>query len=288
MDAADRSSLPRRTSTSARTALPRSTDGLPPLDRAFWEILDEGLSRIALELATGIRDAIEIHTRLLLAWNAQINLTALRTPELIARGHVLDSLIAVGALRALGPARPSLLDLGSGAGYPGLLLALVLPARRAALVDSIGKKASFLDAVAQAVTAALRDTEGEPPELVILAERAENLARGANQRETWDMVTARAVGSVAEVAELGLPLVRRGGHVVVWKRDAGDGELQREIANARAIVQAAGGVAPRIVALDGAELVGLFGHCLVVIGKRDTTPDRFPRPAGERRRRALP
>ena len=145
MDVSDRSSLPRHASQPARVALPRSADGLPPVDRAFWRIVDDGLSSLSLELSGGARAAIDAQARLLLAWNAHVNLSGLRTLDQIARGHVLDSLVAVAPLRALGRARPSMLDLGSGAGYPGLPLAVALPTRRAALVDSVAKKAAFLE-----------------------------------------------------------------------------------------------------------------------------------------------
>ncbi len=208
---------------------------------------------------------------------------------------MLDSLVALPALRRLvarggGAAaspRPSILDLGSGAGYPGLPLALALPARRAALVDSIAKKAAFLQVAAGAAADALRAAGAEPPEIVAVAKRAEDLADEPEQRAGWDLVLARAVGSLAEVAELGLPLVRLGGHVVAWKRDGGDGALQRETAQASRIVQATGGGQARIVRLPAAERLGLIGHCLVIVEKRRPTPDRFPRSAGERRRGAL-
>ena len=125
------------------------------------------------------------------------------------------------------------------------------------------------------------------PRLVALAERAEDLAQEPDHRERWELVVARAVGSIGEVAELGLPLARRGGHVVIWKLDAGDGNLDAELKAARDVINAAGGARPRIVALPAAERVGLEGHCLVVIDKHRPTPDRYPRTAGERRRAAL-
>ena len=239
-------------------------------------------------MSAPVRAALDAQARLLTAWNAAINLTALRTEELAARAHVLDSLAAVPPLRALSGVRPTLLDIGSGPGYPGLPLAIALPARRAALVDSIGKKAAFLEAVAQSAMAALRAAHQPAPEIVALRERVEDLADEADHRETWDLVTARAVGSVAEVAELGLPLTRVGGHVVAWKRDSGDGALKIEMDAARDLIRAAGGAAPQTVQLPGSERTGLHGHCLVVIAKRRPTPLRYPRPAGERKRAALP
>lgn len=290
MDSPDRSSLPRRATPSERTALPQSVTQTAPLDAVFDQVLGRGLTDLALALAAPRLAAIEAHARLLLAWNEHVNLSGLRTAEQVARGHVLDSLLAVATLRQLGPARPSLLDLGSGGGYPGLPLAVALPARRAALVDSIGKKAAFLEVAAQAVGDALGASPGEagdPPELVVLAERAEDLAEEQDQRETWDIVTARAVGSMTEVAELALPLARVGGHVVTWKLADSTTPLAEEIAAASRIIQAAGGGPARVVSLPEAARVGLAGHCLVVIRKRRPTAAQYPRSPGERRRRPL-
>jgi 16S rRNA (guanine527-N7)-methyltransferase len=278
----DRSPLPRR-------PLPQSADGLPPLDDVFWKTVDEGLARLGLILSAAARAALDSHVRLLLAWNAEINLTALRNAEQIARGHVLDSLLAVDTLRPLADRGEglSILDLGSGGGFPGLPLAIVLPARRAALVDSVGKKARFLAAAAEAVTESLRGAGEEPPEITALAERAEDLADDPDHREHWDLVVARAVGSVAEVAELGLPLVRRAGHVIAWKLDARDGALHDEVDAAARVIQAAGGKHPRIRRLEAADVLGLAGHCLVDIEKIRPAPLRYPRPATERRRSPL-
>jgi 16S rRNA (guanine527-N7)-methyltransferase len=269
-----------------RAPLPQSARDLPSLPAEFWSTLDAGVAAAGIDLPVAGRAAIDGHVRLLLAWNAAINLTALRTPEQIARGHVLDSLIAVSSLRRF--ETDSLLDLGSGGGFPGLPLAAILPLRRVALVDSIGKKARFLDvAAAEVLTALATGTTRDPasvPEIGALAERAEDLAHEPGHREGWDLVVARAVGTVAEVAELGLPLVRRGGHVVAWKREGAESDLAHEISNARRICQAATGSTPRIERLAAAEQVGLPGHCLVIIDKRGHTPDRYPRPANERRR----
>ncbi len=295
MDVADRSSLPRRpsSSTSDREHLPRAVDELPPIDPEFGAVLDEALPEIGFELSAAQRDAIESHARLLIAWNAHINLSGLRTAADIARGHVLDALVAVPVLREITRGTRTgltLLDIGSGGGYPGLPLAAALPARRAALVDSIAKKAAFLEAAANVVSEALRAGPAPVPEIMAVAERAEDLAEEPDQREGWHLVVARAVGRVAECAELGLPLARHGGHVVIWKRASGDqarAQLKDEIEQARRIVQAAGGAGIRVVELEAGASIGLPGSCLVVIRKVRPTPDRYPRSAGERRRGTL-
>lgn len=282
MDARDRSSLPRRASPPQRAALPHAVDATAEIDPIFNEVLEHGLEELGLTLDVAARDAIAGHVRLLLAWNEHINLSGLRTAEQIARGHVLDALLAVQALRDLTGDRLRLLDLGSGGGFPGLPLAIALPTGRAALVDSIGKKAAFL-LVAAAAVAPLVPVDA-------LAERAEDLADEHVHRGAWDVVTARAVGSVAEVAELGLPLVKVGGHVVAWK-SAGSGEgsakVEAEVADAVRLIRSVGGDRPRIVALPAAARIGLPGRCLVVIDKVRPTPDGYPRAPGERRRRPL-
>lgn len=288
MDAADRSSLSRRLSPPQREPLPRTVAGLQALPAELERVLDDGLSAIPLDLPAAAREAIADHVRLLIAWNAHINLSGLRGPVDIARGHVLDALVAVPELRRLGRV-DALIDLGSGGGFPGLPLVAALPVRRAAVVDSIAKKAAFLDAAAGVVADALARGAGrEPPDLGALAERAEDLADEPEHREQWDLVTARAVGTVAECAEIGLPLARRGGHVAIWKRGGDSAELRDEVARAARVVQAVGGAAARVVPLEAAERVGLPGNCLVVIRKVRRTPDRYPRPPGERRRAALP
>jgi 16S rRNA (guanine527-N7)-methyltransferase len=289
----ERSPLPRRVSGD-RQPLPLDVAGLPALGDDFWLTVDDGLDQLGLELRPTARAGIDAHVRLLLAWNAAINLTALREPRQIAVGHVLDSLAALPLMRRLlasmhvAGIRPSLLDLGSGGGFPGLPLALALPAGTTALVDSVGKKARFLEAAVNNVGAAVSRAGGHPPELAVLAERAEDLADEPDQREIWEMAVARAVGSVADVAELALPLVRRGGYVIAWKHDRADGSLERELQQARSTAVAAGGTPPRIVHLANVAGIGLSGHCLVTMRKTRPTPARYPRTASERRRALLP
>ena len=155
-----------------------------------------------------LRAAIDAHVRLLLAWNSAINLTALREPDQIARGHVIDSLTAASMVeRFLIGARQrldrSVLDLGSGGGFPGLPLAFAVGAERIALVDSVHKKAAFLRAAGAAAAAAV-STAGEPaPAIEVLAERAEDLADEPEHRARYALVVARAVGSMAVARRTG-------------------------------------------------------------------------------------
>ena len=253
-----------------RGPLPTRVQDLEPLPSAFHEVLDAGLSALGLRLADEARAAIETHARLLLAWTASINLTAIRDPVDVARLHVVDSLTAVPILREM--RADALLDLGSGGGYPGLPLAAALGLERVLLVDAVHKKIRFLETVIEA-TGLGRRIHAE-------AARAELLARDARDREAWPVVTARAVSSLADLVEVALPLVAPGGMLVAWKRTP----LDEEVRGAASALAALGAGAPRIV---DPGVPGLEAHRLVVIPRRGRLDARFPRDPAERRRRPL-
>lgn len=255
-----------------REPLPSRVHGLAELPDSARAVLDAGLAALGLsDLPGSVRSAIEDHLRLLLAWNTAINLTAIRDPTEAARRHVLDSLTAVAILRER--AVDAFVDLGSGSGFPGLPLAAALPARRALLVDSVAKKARFLDVAAAAVGLADR--------VEAFAGRAEELAADRRHRERWPAVVGRAVGNLAELAELGLPLLAPQGILVAWKR----GDVARELAAAQGAIETLGGDPPVVVPVDPE--LGLSEHVLVVVTKTHRTPGAYPRDPAERKRRAL-
>ena len=271
---------------------------------AFEGALEAGLEELGLSAGPAgsaqARRSYELHARLLREWGAAINLTAIREPTQIARRHVCDSLSAVQRLARLVRPGNTLLDVGSGAGYPGLPLAAALPLGRVALLDSVGKKARFLAVAATVVHEALTaPVPGSLPEqlagdggtadapvipvIEAVAERAEDLAEDPEQRGAWDIVTARAVGSLAEVLELAMPLTREGGWVVAWKREEEHGGLRAELRDAGSIIRATGGGRPEIVVVEAPILAG---HRLVLVPKERPTPASYPRPVGVRRRRS--
>lgn len=273
----------------ARPPLPEDPAALPPVGAEFEAVVAAAAGVLGIELSEGQRAALEVHVRLLQAWNAQLNLTALRTPARIAAGHVADSLTAVPLLRRLAPPGATLLDLGSGGGFPGLALGVALPARRVGLVDSVGKKARFLVVAARAVQDVLAAAGEAAPEIAVHAVRAEMLGHDASQRGTWDVLTGRALGSLAELVELGLPLLREGGHLLAWKRDRpGSPALAAELAAAGQLIAAAGGGRPvmeRAVPDPCPHVLAeLRDHRLVIVRKIRTTPRRYPRSPTERRR----
>jgi len=249
-----------------RGPLPTRVQDLAPLPTAFHERLDAGLEGLSLAMPPEARAALDGHVRLLLAWNEAINLTAIREPEAIARLHVLDSLAAVAPLRALGPER--LLDLGSGGGFPGLPLAIVLGAETL-LVDATAKKVRFLAMAAEALGLA---------RVRAVADRAEALATDPAHRERWPAVTARAVGSLPDLVELAFPLLAVGGTLIAWKR----GTIGDEMRAAVPAIEALGGGTVAVVQVAVPEL---RDHRLVVVRKTGPTPSGWPRDPAARRRR---
>ena len=252
-----------------RAPLPTRVDGLPRLPAAYDDALETGLAGLWLRLDAAARSSLEIHVRLFLAWNEAFNLTSITEPGQVAVRHVLDSLTAVSLVMARGT-HQRIVDIGSGAGYPGLALAVALPTATVTLVESVAKKARFLETV----TAAL----GLAGRVSVVAARAESLAAPvrAGRLPAYDVATARAVGGLADLVELGLPLLATGGLLIAWKR----GDLAAELAAARRACAALGG--GRIDVHD-VPVTALAGHCLVSVEKRGPTPAAFPRPPGRRR-----
>ena len=219
-------------------------------------------------LPAGFADAAEAYVALLLAANARLNLTRVVDPDAVARLHLLDSLVALPILDELAP--DSALDLGSGGGLPGIVLALARPEVRWTLVDSVGKKADALRGFVDALR--LRSVE-------VLVERAEVLGRGPG-RESYDLVAARACAPLPVLTEYALPLLRVGGTLLAWKGSPS----AEELASGAAASALLGGGDPTV---RPSNAPALGDHRFVVVRKLRPTPTRYPRRPGEPARRPL-
>jgi 16S rRNA (guanine527-N7)-methyltransferase len=235
---------------------------------APFAILARDAQRIGVRLDAATIALCERYADLLIERNTTTNLTAITAPLDIARKHFLDSLTALAVRKWTG--RERLIDVGSGAGFPGLALRLAIPGLRTTLVESVGKKARFLEEL----TSTLRVDGVE-----VCNARAEELAR--DRRDRYDVATARAVGSLGAVIEYLLPFLRVGGDAIAWK-----GRLHDELAGARKACVSIGGEIVRITSTSDLGLGDtLPGRALVVVRKTRATPPRFPRSAAEAKRR---
>ena len=232
-------------------------------------LLASDAAHLARGLPAGFVDAAERYVELLLEANRRLNLTRVVEPRAVATLHLLDALAALPLVDEAGPT--SVLDLGSGGGVPGIVLALARPTTSWTLVDSVKKKA---DALAGFV-AALRLSNVE-----VVAERAEVLGRGG-RRERLDLVTARACAALPVLVEYALPLLRIGGSLLAWK-----GPISREeLASGAAASALLGGGSPEP---RPSGISTLAEHIFVVVPKLEPTPTRFPRRPGQPGRRPLP
>jgi 16S rRNA (guanine527-N7)-methyltransferase len=229
-------------------------------------------SRFGLVVSAEQIAVCERYANELIQRDTEINLTAITKPADIAHKHFLDSWTAYGARRWTG--RERLIDVGSGAGFPGLALRIAMPQLQVTLVESVGKKARFL--VDTSALLGLSDVE-------VRNERAEALAGagGQGRRERYDVATARAVGTLGQVIEYLLPFLRVGGDAIVWK-----GRVDAELPGARTAAAEIGGEIVQVLSTTalgvGEELPG---RSLVIVRKVKPTPARYPRPSAEAKRR---
>lgn len=215
-------------------------------------------------------DRFERYGSLLREWNERVNLTAILAPEDIVTKHFLDSLTLLIA-RPLPPGA-RVVDVGTGAGFPGLPIAIARRDCRVTLVESVAKKIRFLEAV----VAALGLTN-----VRVAHARAEELAHDAAHRERFDVAIARALPGLGTNLELLLPFCRVGGLAVAYK-----GRVEPELAAAERAAAGLGGELVEVVTTSGLGLGdALPGRCLVVVEKRRRTPSRYPRSAAEMKRR---
>lgn len=209
-------------------------------------------------------ERLDVYARLLVEWNERMNLTAITDPIGIVLKHFVDSLSAAPLL----PTGPfSLIDVGTGAGFPGVPLAILRGDMRLTLLDSLNKRLIFLEELCRAVGVSA----------VRVHARAEEGGRDPMLREQFDVATARAVAALPVLCELCLPFVKVGGRFIAMKGPDGDRE-QQEAARA---VQTLGGrfAAAHAVQLPAPEEEGgVSERRLIVVEKAVSTPKRYPRP----------
>jgi len=199
----------------------------------------------------------------LLEWNKKFNLTAIRDVEGIRSKHFLDSLTCLLAWRERPPER--LIDIGTGAGFPGLPLKIMMPRLQVTLVESVGKKLDFCRHMVEVLGL---------DNVTCLQARAEELGLSREHREKYDWAVARAVANLPVLAEYLLPLVRVGGGMLAQKGETGPAEAHK----ADRAIHVLGG---RIRQLIPVLLPGVTEErFLVVVDKVSATPPGYPRRVG--------
>jgi 16S rRNA (guanine527-N7)-methyltransferase len=226
--------------------------------------------QLGLHLSRSQMSALTLYERELIDWNTRFNLTAIRDPHEIHIKHFLDSLTCLLAIRESTPER--LIDVGTGAGFPGIPLKIIYPKMQLTLVESVGKKAEFCRHVVKILD--LRGVE-------VVQERAENLGQNPTYREQYDWAVARAVAILPVLTEYLLPLVRVGGSMLAMKGENGPAEAH----SAERALRVLGGHLRQLLPVT---LPGVAEErYLVVIDKVAATPNGYPRKVGLPAKRPL-
>jgi len=270
----DRTGREKKTEALGRRRGRASAPGRPADDSlsgaAFRGFLTDGTRALGLELPPGAVDTLDAYRRLLQTETAAHNLTALRTDYAVAVLHVIDSLTLLRT--GLFDSGGRCVDIGSGAGLPGIPLKVVRPRLRMTFVESSGKKAGFIARAVRRLGLS---------ECSILAERAESLGRREDSREGFQLAVTRAVAATPVVLEYAVPLLAVGGAFVAMK---GPKALEEQHAASRAAA-ALGARLERLVELD-LPLAGQ-ARALLVFRKEAPTPDAYPRRPGVPAKRPL-
>lgn len=201
---------------------------------------------------------LDLYAERLIETNRRFNLTAVTDPDEVTVKHFADSLVLLGKTEF--PAGASLLDVGTGAGFPGLALKLARPDLQVAFLDGTRKKLGFISSVLEETGLA-----GETLHL-----RAEEAGKQPKYREKFDFVTARAVADMAVLVEYCLPFVRAGGLFLAMKSAAAEEEIQ----NAAGAVRLLGGKTEQNLLFD---LVENTPRRIVFVRKISQTPPKYPR-----------
>ena len=237
---------------------------------AFEEILAARAGEAGIPLTAEQIGQFSVYNEMLLDWNTRMNLTALTAPEDVAVKHIIDSLTAYDAARFDG-AR-TLIDVGTGAGLPGIPLAVYAPHLTVTLLDALNKRVRFLTEVTAAM--GLQNVR-------CIHARAEEAARTAEHRAAYDIVVSRAVARLPVLLEYTLPFVRVGGTLLALKGRA-YAEEQKEARRA-AEVLGGGRITARPVHLPGLDDV----RAILTVTKERQTPAAYPRGGGAPTRRPL-
>ena len=218
------------------------------------QTLSAGLPELGLELSESTQETLCAFGEAMVKQNEVMNLTGITEPEAVAKLHLLDSLTVLSCAQLAGK---TLIDVGCGAGFPGVPLAIASPDTQVTLLDSLGKRMKWLETVLP--------TLGVQAECVTA--RAEEAV--ADRRESYDFATSRAVARLNILLELTAPYVKIGGAVLAMKGSA----AQEELAEAKNAIKKLGLKLEKVQTflIDGAE------HSVIVLRKVAPTPAQYPR-----------
>ena len=225
--------------------------------------LKKTLEAMNIENSQELIEKFRIYMEGVLEWNEKVNLTTITDPDEFAIKHFVDSIICANYPEYINAAK--IIDVGTGAGFPGIPLSIISPEKEFILMDSLNKRLKIIDELCQ---------RSDIKNVVTLHARAEELAKNKAHRERYDLCVSRAVANMAVLAEYCLPFIKVGGFLMAYKGP----EAENEVREAEHALSLLGGRAEEIRNGNLKE----FGidHKVVVIKKVSNTPSKYPRKPG--------
>lgn len=229
--------------------------------KEFYEKMQEKSNEINIDLSVEQLDKFYRYMELMIEWNEKINLTAITNPEEIILKHFIDSLTLIKYIKE----NNKIVDMGTGAGFPGIPISIVCSNNKITLVDSLNKRLIFLQEIINQL--GLKNVE-------TIHSRAEDFGQNKKYREQFDIATSRAVANLSTLSEYLLPLVKVGGKCLCMKAS----DIEAEVQDAKKAIDILGGKIEQIenFLLPQSDI----GRTIITINKNKTTPNKYPRKAG--------
>ena len=231
----------------------------------FKDRLGRELNQFSIILENSQINQFYQYYELLDGWNKVMNLTAITDQNEVITKHFVDSLALVKAMGEISTKEYKIIDIGTGAGFPGIPLKIAFPQLKITLMDSLNKRIKFLNEVIEQLGL---------KEITAVHSRAEDLGRDKDYREKYDLSVSRAVANLSTLSEYCMPFVKPGGFFISYK----SGKIEEELSSAKHAIFLLGGKVNRIESftLDGAEAE----RTLIKIEKVSEISKRYPRKAG--------